>query len=275
MPEATEDLYFCPASREVESATGGGFATCCDRPQDHVPMPDTAATAAVSEALSNAVKAEFKLKQQLAELNHAITWETTCLNCSRLLIRSYEDYCRADALAAAVLVVANELTQSGVHDAAGQLGDALDRYQETAGERCTICGDPVEPLGMVLHFRAEHATAEDLAESTPLRTPATQVSAVAGPATRSEEGLPAAPTEFRWRHYGSGTEEWSRWHSLTGACEACCCRGPEECSPPDCTDREHREPGEPFGEYACVHNRMCQDCWRDEFDEPEGKVEYR
>lgn len=58
------DLYFCPAAREVESATGGGFSTCCDRPQDHVPMPDSPATAAVSEALSEAAKERF----QLAEL---------------------------------------------------------------------------------------------------------------------------------------------------------------------------------------------------------------
>jgi hypothetical protein len=74
-----------------------------------------------------------KAEGELAELNHAITWETTCLNCSRLLTRSYEDYCRADTLAAAVLAVSNELTQSGSHDAAGRLGDALDRHQETAG----------------------------------------------------------------------------------------------------------------------------------------------
>ena len=38
---------------------------------------------------------------------------------------------------------------------------------------CGICGAPVEPYGMVLHFRAEHATAEDLADSAPLPTPAT------------------------------------------------------------------------------------------------------
>ena len=35
-------------------------------------------------------------------------------------------------------------------------------------DRCSTCGTRVEPYGMVLHFRAEHATAEDLAESTPL-----------------------------------------------------------------------------------------------------------
>lgn len=29
-------------------------------------------------------------------------------------------------------------------------------------ERCTICGAAVEPLGMVLHFRAEHAAADNL-----------------------------------------------------------------------------------------------------------------
>lgn len=174
-------------------------------------------------------------EMQLAELNNAITWETTCLKCSRLLSRSYDDYCRAEALTEVVLAVANELTQSGVHDAAGRLSDALDRYQETASaapefplpirpdgthyyvstgcgctgdrlmpdgrtghqycqgmtglqgakrggqakccgapcqcpchqdDRCSTCGTRVEPYGMVLHFRAEHATAEDLAESS-------------------------------------------------------------------------------------------------------------
>lgn len=60
----TDGVYFCPVAREVESATGGGFATCCDRPQGHVPMPDTPGTAAVSEALSKAAKEQF----QLAEL---------------------------------------------------------------------------------------------------------------------------------------------------------------------------------------------------------------
>lgn len=60
----TDDLYFCPASREVECATGGGFSACCDRPQEHLAMPDTPGTAAVSEALSEAARERF----QLAEL---------------------------------------------------------------------------------------------------------------------------------------------------------------------------------------------------------------
>jgi hypothetical protein len=55
------DLYFCPTAREVESATGGGFDTCCAHPELHLPMPDTEATHAVSEALSDALKREYAL----------------------------------------------------------------------------------------------------------------------------------------------------------------------------------------------------------------------
>ena len=61
-------LYFCPTVREVESATGGGFDTCCEHPELHVPMPDNEATSAVSQALSDAAKREFQLQQQVARI---------------------------------------------------------------------------------------------------------------------------------------------------------------------------------------------------------------
>lgn len=66
-------------------------------------------------------------------------------------------------------------------------------------EQCTICGALVEPLGMVLHFRAEHATAEDLAESTPEST---------GPFEGAEIGIGEDGT-FAWRcGGGQGCEGW-------------------------------------------------------------------
>jgi hypothetical protein len=86
-------------------------------------------------AVDGLLQERDRLSAQLAELNQAITWETTCLNCSSLLARSYADYCRADALADAVLTVANQLSQAGAHDAAEQLGAAIDRHQETADEK--------------------------------------------------------------------------------------------------------------------------------------------
>lgn len=33
------DLYFCPASDDVECPRHGGFDICCDRPERHVPVP--------------------------------------------------------------------------------------------------------------------------------------------------------------------------------------------------------------------------------------------
>jgi hypothetical protein len=53
------DLYFCPAVAEVESAMHGGFDVCCDRPEQHIPLPLGPATDALSMALSDAVKARF------------------------------------------------------------------------------------------------------------------------------------------------------------------------------------------------------------------------
>lgn len=53
------DLYFCPTSGEVESATDGGFDTCCAHPELHLPMPDTEATRAVSEALSDGLRRKY------------------------------------------------------------------------------------------------------------------------------------------------------------------------------------------------------------------------
>ena len=33
------DIYYCPASVDVECPRHGGFDVCCDRPEDHVPVP--------------------------------------------------------------------------------------------------------------------------------------------------------------------------------------------------------------------------------------------
>lgn len=63
-------LYFCPTVREVESATHGGFDTCCAHPELHVPMPDNEATTAVSEALSDAAKERFQARETNRRLNH-------------------------------------------------------------------------------------------------------------------------------------------------------------------------------------------------------------
>lgn len=63
-------LYFCPTVREIESATSGGFDTCCAHPDLHVPMPDNEATAAVSQALSDAAKREFQARQTGRRLNY-------------------------------------------------------------------------------------------------------------------------------------------------------------------------------------------------------------
>ncbi|RAG86842.1 hypothetical protein DN069_04755 [Streptacidiphilus pinicola] len=54
-------LYYCPTVREVEHTTEGGFDVCCAHPELHVPMPDTEATAVVSDALDQAKRREFRL----------------------------------------------------------------------------------------------------------------------------------------------------------------------------------------------------------------------
>ncbi|WP_181785360.1 hypothetical protein [Streptomyces phytophilus] len=49
--EISESLYVCPAALQVESPTHGGFDTCCDRPDLHVPVPTGPGTDALSRAL--------------------------------------------------------------------------------------------------------------------------------------------------------------------------------------------------------------------------------
>ena len=68
----TDDLYFCPTAREVESATGGGFDVCCSRPDLHVPMPDGPGTEAVSLALSEAAKREYALGQRAKQAERQV-----------------------------------------------------------------------------------------------------------------------------------------------------------------------------------------------------------
>jgi hypothetical protein len=44
----------------------------------------------------------------------------------------------------------------------------------------------------------------------------------------------ASPTEFRWWFYDEDLgDKWSKWHTITNGCEACCCNGP--------IDGEHQE----------------------------------
>lgn len=57
-------LYYCPTVREVEHATEGGFDVCCARPELHLAMPDTDATAAVSHALDQAKRSEYRLRRR-------------------------------------------------------------------------------------------------------------------------------------------------------------------------------------------------------------------
>lgn len=52
--------------------------------------------------------------------------------------------------------------------------------------------------------------------------------------------LPGA--EFRWRFYDEDTgEKWSGWHTVEGACAACCCDGP--------VDGEHQEQSVYYDEF--------------------------
>lgn len=34
----SNDLYYCPAAGEIESATHGGFDVCCSAPELHQPL---------------------------------------------------------------------------------------------------------------------------------------------------------------------------------------------------------------------------------------------
>lgn len=80
-----------------------------------------------------------------------------------------------------VLAVVQPLIQQKENermDWALRAADAEALLRTLGADTCSTCGKWVEPYGMVRHFRVEHATAEGLAESAPLRTPATQVSRV-------------------------------------------------------------------------------------------------
>ena len=82
--------------------------------------------------------------------------------------RTGHEYCQGEtgavgAKTPAVCKFCAALCQCGCHD----------------GERCSTCGTLVEPLGMVLHHRAVHATAEQLAEDAP--------ASAASPATGGEQ----------------------------------------------------------------------------------------
>ncbi|GAA2107781.1 hypothetical protein [Streptomyces synnematoformans] len=48
---AHDNLYICPLALQIESPTHGGFDTCCDRPDLHVPVPTGPGTDALSRAL--------------------------------------------------------------------------------------------------------------------------------------------------------------------------------------------------------------------------------
>jgi hypothetical protein len=96
------------------------------------PEYNTVPLADAVTAVDGLLRERDQLRRQLAELNQAITWETSCLNCSSLLTRSYADYCRTDVLVEAVQAIASQLSQAGVHDAAEQLGAAIDAYREAA-----------------------------------------------------------------------------------------------------------------------------------------------
>lgn len=74
------DLYFCPSSREVESAIGGGFDVCCARPDLHLPMPVGPATEAVSMALSEAAKRDMEHERVTGELMRSWSREVTPLH---------------------------------------------------------------------------------------------------------------------------------------------------------------------------------------------------
>lgn len=66
-------LYFCPAAGEVESSCCSGFGQCCDRPEAHVPMPDGPGTEAVSQALSEAAKREYRLQRAIDRVQAVCT----------------------------------------------------------------------------------------------------------------------------------------------------------------------------------------------------------
>ena len=48
-------------------------------------------------------------KARYAELNGALCWDTTCLNCANLLDKSYADYARADRAERGLLALRAEL----------------------------------------------------------------------------------------------------------------------------------------------------------------------
>lgn len=75
--------HYCHASRDRPHYAD------CERP------PADPRRGIVSDNVNWQARAE-ELQRQLDDLNHAIDWDTTCLNCSRLLDRCYEQTMRAE-----------------------------------------------------------------------------------------------------------------------------------------------------------------------------------
>lgn len=151
----TDALYFCPTVREVESAISGGFNACCSRPELHVPMPDSPATAAVSQALSEAVKREAENERVTEQLMRDWSGEATPLHhqLARISMAAWNPHGSAEEC--------RELVRAVVGHPLMPREDATE-YLDSLRAECRRVGIPVadtaeEKLARVraLHHRAE------------------------------------------------------------------------------------------------------------------------
>lgn len=61
-------------------------------------------------------------------LQNTLSWDTTCLNCSRLMDRSYEDYVRREQAEAALVKANEKLEEAGIPPVVPPLPEELDCY---------------------------------------------------------------------------------------------------------------------------------------------------
>lgn len=65
----TEDLYFCPTTRQLDATYQGGPSGCCNRPEIHLPVTRGPAIPEAVQVLAAAWRADQKAAGRIAELD--------------------------------------------------------------------------------------------------------------------------------------------------------------------------------------------------------------